>query len=85
MFTVGAVLPMLLVAPLSCALPVGESSLNHLAVKGIGMGPGTPYAITIAAGHHDNVVAEPYLISSARQRRRDLGGSVQAQRSTEPP
>ena len=63
-YTVGALLPVLLLALLSHALPASESILNHRSVGVIGMGFGALYAITVAIGRYDDLVGELYRISS---------------------
>ena len=63
-YTVGALLPVLLLALLSHAVPASENILNHRAVGVIGMGFGALYAITVAIGRYDDLVGELYRISS---------------------
>ena len=63
-YTVGALLPMLLLALLSHAVPASENILNHRAVGVIGMGFGALYAITVAIGRYDDLIGELYRISA---------------------
>ncbi len=63
-YTVGALLPMLLLALLSHAVPASEKILNHRALGVIGMGFGALYAITVAIGRYDDLVGELYRISA---------------------
>lgn len=64
-YTVGALLPVLLIALLSHAAPAGEKFLNHRAVEVVGLGFGALYAITVAIGRYDDLVGELYRISVA--------------------
>ena len=64
-YTIGALLPVLLIALLSHALPASEKFLNHRAVAVVGLGFGALYAITVAIGRYDDLVGELYRISVA--------------------
>lgn len=63
-YTIGATLPMLLLALLSHAVPASEKVLNHRVVGTVGMGFGALYAVTVAIGRYDDLVGELYRISS---------------------
>lgn len=64
-YTVGALLPVLLLALLPHAVPASENILNHRAVEVIGMGFGVLYAVTVAIGRYDDLVGELYRISAS--------------------
>jgi cytochrome c biogenesis protein CcdA len=64
-YTTGALLPMLLLALLSLAIPVSERIFNHLVTKIVAMGFAALYAATVATGHYDDLVGELFRISAA--------------------
>lgn len=64
-YTVGALLPVLLIALLSHAVPASENVLNHRATEVVGLGFGAVYALTVAIGRYDDLVGELYRISVA--------------------
>ena len=64
LYTIGATLPVLLLALLSHAVPASEKVLNHRVVEATGMGFGALYAITVSIGRYDDLVGELYRISS---------------------
>ncbi len=63
-YTVGALLPLLLLAMLPVAVPVVGRVLDRMPFAVTGAVVGGVYAITLAIGLYDNLIGEMYRISS---------------------